>query len=416
MQKHIFVKCFICAVILFPAILFGQAGPVPQKQTIDMELFEDSDIPGITGYGNCQWLRPLEEPNEILLEQPDYKSDKLYYYAAKYGDSDDKIYTIVLDESQGTGEGYDTVYVDIDNDNRIDSDNEKFFFQMSTTSNDIPLRIKLMVSAGGKKILYYFSFAAFPYTDENNPVEKIHATARNSSIFTGRANFNGKDYKIGIADLNSNGLFNDVEQGLFRGDRFFVDFDGDGKFHDSPSNLVESFSYGKYTKIMERWYSIQAGADGTSIQISPAIPTMGTLLAPEKIISADLHSETQSQRVKFSEGSAKAIAGTYNLAVIKLSAIDSSKRTWTTQGTFRSDKPQVTISQETETHLGGVLPLQVTIEPTGKSPSEVVKLEVKIIGANGAGFNPPRAGQPEGSFDIQDEQGNVVASGKFEYG
>jgi hypothetical protein len=73
------------------------------------------------------------------------------------------------------------------------------------------------------------------YSDENNPVEKMHTDARNSSMFVGWTNFKDKNYKIGIADLDSNGLFNGVEQGLFRGDRFFVDFDGDGHYHDSKS-------------------------------------------------------------------------------------------------------------------------------------------------------------------------------------
>jgi hypothetical protein len=416
MQKQLFIKYFIIIVILCPTILFGQTDPVPQKQTIEMELLEDSDISEITGYGNCQWLWPLDEPNDTLLQQPEYKSKKPYFYAAKYGDAKDNIHTIVLDESKGTGKGYDTVYVDLDNDNRISSDNEKFQFQMSTTRNEIPLRIKLTISAGGKKIPYYFNFTAFPYTDKNNPVEKIHANARNSSIFTGHANLDGKDYKIGIADLNSNGLFNDIEQGIFRGDRFFVDFDGDGKFHDSPTDLVESFSYGKYTKIMKQWYSIKTSADGTSIQISPAQPKMGTLLAPENIISADLHSDTQSQPVKFSEGSAQAIAGTFDLATIRLSAIDSSNRTWTTRGVFRSNKPTVTIEPGSEARMKNPLPLQVSIEPAGKSPSDAVKLEVKITGINGAGFSPPRAERPEGSFEIKDAEGNVVASDKFEYG
>jgi len=235
------------------------------RQVVEMELQGQEDTEPKLGYGNCQWLYPLDEPNETLLAQPEYKSEKLYYYAARYGDADDNIHSMVLDESKGTGTGYDTVYVDLDNDNRIDPDKERFSFEMSTTSIDKPLRIRLVVSAGGKKIPYCFSFTAFPYTDENNPGNKVHANARNSSILTGQANFDGKQHKIAIADLDSNGLFNDVEQRIFHGDRFFVDLDGDGKFHDSPSKQEEGFPYSRSRKLLFPLISTPAFPLPTSI-------------------------------------------------------------------------------------------------------------------------------------------------------
>lgn len=417
MREYLLILFCICGVVWPSELLFGQANSAPQEQTITMELYEASDISSMTGYGNCQWLHPLDEPNETLLAQPEYKSEKLYYYAAKYGDAHDNIHTIVLDESNGTGTGYDTVYVDLDNDNRIDSDDEKFSFQMSTTSNDVPLRIKLMVSAGGKKIPYCFSFTAFPYTDDNNPVNKVHANARNSSIFTGQANLDGKQYKIAIADLDSNGLFNDVEQGIFHGDRFFVDLDGDGKFKDSSSKPEEGFPYSQYTRIDGKWYSVEATPCGTTIQISPAKPQMGRVLAGENVVTADLHSEIQSQRLHFSDGSTEAIAGTYSLAAVGLSAVDAkSKRTWQCRGTFRSNPPEIAVVPGAETRLDDVLPLRISIEPTGKAPSDVVGLKPTIAGANGGVYTCPRANQPEGQFEIQDQQGKVVDSGKFEYG
>ena len=416
MQKYKFILILIFSVIFPTELLFGQDDSTEHKQTVTMELYEASDISEMTGYGNCQWLRPLDEPNEILLEQPDYNSKKLYYYAAKYGDADDNIHTIVLDESKGTGTGYNTVYVDLDNNNRIDPNNEKFSFQLGTTRKTIPVRIKLTVTSGGKKIPYYFSFSAFPYTNEKNPGNKVHANARNSSIFVGKAVFGGRQYKIAIADLNSNGLFNDIEKGIFRGDRFFVDLDGNGKFkHPSfyPSpGVEEGFPYGKYTRIDGKWYSIKATPDGTTIQITPAKPQFGTVLAQKNIETVDLYSDIQSQRLRFSEGSAEAITGTYDLAVIQL-----SKLNWTCRGTFRSDRPQVTIVQGVETRIDDVFPLRVSIEPTAKSPSDVVQLKPTITGANGGSYNCPRSNtRPVGSFEVHDLKGQVITSEKFEYG
>jgi hypothetical protein len=397
-------------------ILFGQGGAIEETQTVTMELYEGPDITDMTGYGNCQWLHPLDEPNETLLEQPDYDSKKLYYYAAKYGDTEDNIHTIVLDESEGTGTGYNTVYIDLNNDNRIDPNNEKFSFELGTTRKAIPVRIKLTVTAGGKKIPYYFNFTAFPYTDVKNPVEKVHANARNSSIFVGKANFGEGEYKIAIADLNSNGLFNDVEKGMFRGDRFFVDLNGDGKFkHPSfyPSpGMEEGFPYGKYTFINGKWYSIEATPDGRTIQIIPSQPQLGKVLAQKNIKMVELHSDIQSQTLRFSEGSAEAIIGTYDIAVIQLSKFD-----WTCRGTIRSDRPQVIIKSGIETRIDDVFPLQVSIEPIAESDSDVVLLKPTIIGVNGGIYRCPRGrSRPAGSFEIQNLQGQVVTSKKFEYG
>ncbi len=113
-------------------------------------------------------------------------------------------------------------------------------FELGSTRKAAPMRIKATVSAGGKKISYNFSFAAFPYNDERYPDSKVHANARNFSIFMGEANFGGKQCKIAIAGLDSNGMFNDVEKGIFTAGRFFVDLNGDGKFkHSSPNSRAE---------------------------------------------------------------------------------------------------------------------------------------------------------------------------------
>ena len=416
MRKHKFVLILICSTLLPSELLFGQTDSA--RQTIAMELHETPEVSKMTGFGNCQWLFPLDEPNETLLAQPDYKSDRLYYYAAKYGDADDKIHTLVLDESQGTATGYDTVYVDLNNDNRIEAETEKFSFELGSTRQATPLRIKLTVSAGGKKIPYYFSFTAFPYNDERYPGNKIHANARNSSIFVGKANFGGKQCKIAIADLNSNGLFNDVEQGIFRGDRFFVDLNGDGKFKHSSrySQQEEGFPYGRYTRIAGKWYSVEAAPDGTTIQIAPAQPQLATVSAQETIEMVALYSDKQSQSLHFSGGSAQGIVGTYSLAIVVLSTADDDGRTWNCTGSFRSDRPQVTVATGTETQIDKVFPLRVSIEPVGKTPSEIVMLKPTVTGATGGSYGFPRISRPEGSFEIQDRQGKVIDSGKFKYG
>ncbi len=392
-----------------------QAGT--QRQVVALEIYEGPEVSSRIGYGNCQWLDPLDEPNETLAAQPDYRSDKPYYYAAHYGDAEDNVYAIVLDESSGTGAGYDTVYADVNNDNRIDPATERFAFTLGTTSHAEPVRMKLTVTAGGRPFPYSFEFTAFPYQDENNPVKKVHANCRNSSIFVGQAVFEGKQHKIAIADLNSNGLFNDTELGLFRGDRFFVDFNGDDQFRNSGDAQVESFSYSRYTKIAGQWYTIHARPDGQSIEIAPAQPELGTVKTPKGVASIELHSTAQSQQLEFSNGSAEAVAGRYKLAGIGLSMSDENDQGWTANGNFREEDLTLDVKPGGILQLPEMLPLTVSIEPAGKAPFEEISLGAKIVSPAGGAFRTPRStGRPAGGFEVQDAEGNVVAQATFEYG
>ncbi len=417
MRRHTSPLLLICIVLFSATLLPGQSQVVAEKQTVKMEPYSSPDVSSKTGYGNCQWFHPLDEPNETLLSEPDYASEKQVYYAAEYGDAPDNIHTLVIDESEGTGKGYDTLYVDIDNDNRLDPDSEKFSFQLGTTRSTVPVRITLTVTAGGEKIPYSFNFSAFPYTDKSE-VEKIHSNARNSTIFIGEATFGGKPCKIAIADLDSNGLFNNVEKGIFRGDRFFVDLSGNDEFRDAREGEgpKEGFPYSQYAQIDGQWYSVEASPSGKTVQISPAEPELTTMTAQEEITKVTLFSDTQAQSLLFSDGSAEAITGTYELAGVELSITDANERKWMCRGSFRTDRPEVTIAAGVETRIADILPLQVAIEPSGECPSSTITLKPAIKGADGGSYRCPYTNRPAGGFEIQDLQGQVVHSGAFEYG
>ena len=144
-------------------------------QVVQMELKGQDDTNPKLHYGNCQWLYPHDEPQEKLLEQPACKSSQPVYYAAQYGDAEDNVYTFLIDESGGPGTGYNVVYVDANNDNRIDASEERFEFQLGTTRKTHPLRLRILVRAGGAEAPYHVNFAAFPYSSEKHPIEKIHA-------------------------------------------------------------------------------------------------------------------------------------------------------------------------------------------------------------------------------------------------
>ena len=158
---------------------------------------------------------PHDASQEEQLEQPEYESDKPIYYAAEYGNSSDRIHSFVLDESEGPGRGYDTFYIDANNDNRIDAEKERFKIRVGDPGKTHPIRIRLEVASGGATRPYSVSLTAFTYSDEKHVIPKIHANLRDSSYYLGEAEIDGERRLVAIADLDSNGMFNDVRPGCF---------------------------------------------------------------------------------------------------------------------------------------------------------------------------------------------------------
>jgi hypothetical protein len=397
----------------------GLRAQTPSTQPQEVPLTTKDCDPSDIGFGSCQWLYPLDAPKKKLLAVPQFRSAKPIYYAAVYGDAPDKTYTLVIDESAGTGKGYDTLYVDLNNDNRIDGPDETVRFPISTTSLERPVRLKFQVKIGEATIPYWVSFTAFPYKGEKYPVENIHANLRNGSYTSGEAVVAGKKHPIALADLDSNGLYNDPETaGIFKGDRFFVDLNDDGKFDEKDSDgRYSGFPLGRYTKIAGQWYTITPRADGQSVRISAASPALGQVAAPALVTRAMLTSPQQEADLDLSSGKAEAVAGEYRLASVLLETKDKAGKTWRSTARWSNNGPQVTVP-----NLGTVsLPIQApsfNAAPTAAPSGEDLMIGVQFTGLSGAEFDWPSGneGRVKPAFQVRDANGKTVASGTFDYG
>jgi hypothetical protein len=393
-----------------------------QPQTIHLQPFHGPNVSGLISFGNCQWLFPLDEPNETLTSQPAYGSSKRVYYAARYGDAKDNTYTFVIDEVAGTGTGFNTLYADLNNDNRLDPNSEKFPLTLSglTIAEQKNVRIMLSVRVGGKTIPYAFNFAAFRYKDLNHPIEKIHATCGESTVMVGEAELEGKRYKVALDDLNCNGVFNDYEQGLFRGDRFLVDLNGNGKFEYISDGIEESFPYAQYTAIGGKWYTIEASADGGTVQIRFARPTFGAVKAVGKVKSAGLSSPRQFQRLDFKNGPVQALTGVYQVRDVRLEITDEQRSTWNTEGGYRQAGPQLAIEPNQEASLGDTLPLAIQVAVLPTAEANTIELEPRIVDRHGGSFSTLRKDnerhQPPARLVIKDSDGKQIADAALEYG
>ena len=377
----------------------------PLRQVVTMRLADQEGASRKLGPGNCQWLEPCDAPQERLLVEPKYRSRPIYY-AARYGDAKDNLYTMVLDESNGPGRGYDTLYVDANNDNRIDAVRERFAVRVGDLSHKGPLRVRLQVTSGGVTAPYSVTLSAFEYCDAKFPVPGIHITLRDSSCYMGEAVFGGKIRKIAVADLNANGLFNDVEQGPFEGDRFYVALDDAGQFY-------ESFPCGKFTQISGQWYSVAVSPGGGRVEIAAAKPPLGKIQAPEGIVGARLNSPSQPVDLDFQDGADEAVAGTYRVHAVQLLAGNG----WALPGSFPDGEPELIVREGKTVRLAAGLPL--VVEPQVVADSDrTLRISLRIIGAGGESYrwSPRRGSSAQAGFEIYDASGGKIASGGFEYG
>jgi hypothetical protein len=343
------------------------------------------------------------------------------YYAARYGDAKDNTYTFVIDESAGTGTGFNTLYADLNNDNRLDPNSEKFGLTLSglTDREARKVRITLSVWTGGKTIPYASDFKAFRYKDSNHPIEKIHANCRDSTIMVGAAQFGDKRCKVALGDLNSNGLFNNYEQDLFRGDRFFVDLDGNGTFQ-AGSGGEESFAYARFAKIGGTWYTVEASPDGGTVQIRPSRPTFGVVKSPGGVKSVGLSSPKQFQHLEFQNGKAQVLSGEYQVRNITLEVVGDDGQRWRTRGQYRSAGPKIAIEPNQEATLSDVQPLAIQVAVLPTSEPNTIGLEPRITDRHGGTFSTITRNnsrhQPPARLVIKDSDGKQIADAALEYG
>lgn len=197
-----------------------------------------------------QWLYPGSRPREAILAEPRYRSAKPVYFSAVYGDSEDNVFTLVADESGGTGRGYDVLYADADNDNRLDEEGEEHPLRLGVSEAIPALCVEISISAGGALVPYSFAFRAFHYDHERFPGQPIHAIATDGSWYLGEVELEGKRRLIALADLDSNGLFDRRPAGAidttgersldrFSGDFLYADLDGNGPLKMFPPHAVQ---------------------------------------------------------------------------------------------------------------------------------------------------------------------------------
>jgi len=380
-------------------------------QTIELRRVGD-DGQREHGYGNSQWLNSHEASPEPEIEWPEFRSAAPVFFAAKYGDAEDNVHSMAIDDSGQEGKKYDILYADANNDNRIDPERERFEFQFGGSSDNKAARVKFMVTVGEVTSPYYASFSAFQLRRQAN--KSINATLRDSSYYVGEAEFAGKRLNVAVLDLNSNGMFNDPEPKLFKGDRIGVDLDGNGHFSTFDDPLkTETFALSRYIQITGVWYTFLPSADGLSLKISEADPPLGKIEAHPHIQSMLIRSGTQTQNVLFSGGKAEAIVGAYEIEKIELASPKFNNLDWKLVARFKNERPKIIVTKDQTLKLKRGEPFEVRLEIAPEKRGRSLLVTLQVLGQGGELYNSSeyqgRVAQP--GFIITDSKNRPIAFG-----
>lgn len=335
------------------------------------------------GYGNCQIAKRLAARPDNPMGLPMLHSKKAIFYVAKFGDSADTSFDLMLDESKGTSSGYDTLYADLNNDNRIDASKERFSIRVLSPSEDAPIRLRFLITVDETKLPYYLDFEAIRF-NSGPEREKPSIYLRDSSYYVGEASFAGEKHKFAILDLDSNGLYNDYEQEVFEGDRVMVDLNDDGRFStfDNPKRN-ESFPFSKFNRIAGKWYSFEPSADGTQMKLKPAVPPTGTIKANRSVSMVTLHSPHQTLDLVLNSGHSEAVAGDYVMRDLRLRPAGNASGVHLLWAFMKVDGPVITVPEDGDVTLPVGDPIVAKLEVKAKPGDDHLQVQMKIVGKGG---------------------------------
>ncbi len=215
-------------------------------------------------------------PAKALKSEPAYKSDHVLYMTLRLGSGDAGIIAGVLDESQGSGKGYDTLYLDANNNGDLTDDpvikpqiaRAGSAISLTTDALDVivkyaggtqrKLRVKLEIRGGSRQKSLSENVAWLVGYQVDQHLE-------------GTVNIGGrKDVLIGIYDSSSgqkesNGCFDD-----YCVDRIRIDLNGDGQLDAK----TEDFPLSRAICVDGRLWQIEFDSAMSVLNVKPCtLPT-----------------------------------------------------------------------------------------------------------------------------------------------
>lgn len=228
-----------------------------------------SPAPGSTGY-QFGWrvVDVFDVPVEQLVNEPDYSGGRPYYFALRLGNGPDPVVTAVMDDTNPDTLGYETMYVDVNNNNDLTDDKPikpGITQDGLATAYDVPPVNVLIKYADGTSRELKAAIEVFANHRKRSGTWWSVGCQLDQHL-EGRVNAGERKnlliavYDSTYNDTPSNGCFDD-----FCTDRIRLDLNGDGDLCAD----TEDFPLSRVLRLDGRLWAVSLDSGGSRFQIKP---------------------------------------------------------------------------------------------------------------------------------------------------
>jgi len=401
-----------------PTVPTAPVGPVVSE----LEYKSVEEIRSRLGYIGSGSVEMSLRPREKLGAEPIYFSRRPLYGMIELGDSEDKRFVLVIDESKGTRSGYDTLYIDANNNEDL-ADDTKIAANIrgDGSMTEFPTAT-VTVECGGREYPYRITPMVYSYGDT-----RVRWSA--AGYCEGELRFGDKTYKVALFDDTCNGVFNDafaVPRGYptsgsvyARGDTMVIDIDGDGEFKKSYNDTPEMYHVGKYISFGDTCYELEIAPSGRTITVSEAEDPCGYIASEQEGYSVELIGDDGALKLNGGASRVKAPAGEYRFAACSFESKDDRGTPWRIIGRGSWQQPVITVNPDESASLEFGPPLTASLTVAKGGGAFQFGLEIKGQGGetySAGDFERAKSRVQPPRLEIRDEKGEIVARGKFEFG
>jgi hypothetical protein len=394
----------------------------PAGQRVKLACRESDALANEVGYlgsaGSPLGYRPRRKPTAT----PVFFSRRPLYGQIALGDGENREYLFVLDESRGTGSGYDVLYFDCNNNLDLTDDGETAGEIEDPRRTMFPM-VKAVVAQGPDRYAHHLKPRFYNYSSPSISFQSV-------AYRVGTLKIDGEQYPIALFDDKLNARFNDTyeelegrrRQGTIygRGDAIVIDFNKDGKFDKDYYGSEELFSLGKYLVVGANCYDVAVEPDGRGLTLQPTAAPCGRV-AVDDDGWVDLFSDDGTIKLT-GPGKCEIPAGKYRIFRSMVEGQDEGGRIWRAigRGEWELEPIQVEEGKVTKVEAGAPLVASVSVEKRSRRQYE---FDLEIRGAGGEAYAASNIRPTDGSgrpdaptFKVVNADGETVASGTFEYG
>lgn len=366
--------------------------PIPE----DFELITgayglvwDSEIDCSQAASINRWAQG-KEAKAIMSKLPKVVSEKAMFEAYRIdGDGAEGAVAIILDESKGTGKGFDTMYIDRNrNGDMTDDEPIKFSAPEKDYATIYTDWVSVVCKQGGKDSTCANPIQLRMQVYKSNGTLRLYPQRKGS--WKGVIESNKGEIECVLVDYDCDGIYGERSAGDSSGDYFFADTNACGKVIIYPWGS-HGASLCNVTKIGSRYYEISVPPVGNKLTIAPYTGPMGKLMVKGEDINGMKAGASQvmvsgnTGSYNFTSGAESGVsvpAGEYKVQYcsMNLQAKDGTGKMFI--GFSLDKKVNVEPDKTAELAIGGKMTMAINPEKTrmGLRPgmSEIINWNITI--------------------------------------